>query len=133
MDAFADVHSYVGFALVSVWAVLAGWSLALSFTRYDETPTFWRAVSVAQVLLGIQLLVGLTLWAVRGFSQIGAQGWFSTAFHPLYGFVFPLLVLLVAHGAARAPERDAHRVFALAAFVIFALAARAFMVGAQMG
>ena len=124
---------YVGFALISIWAILAGWALALSFMRYPETPTFWRAVSVAQILLVLQLLVGLGLYIGRGFAAIGTQGWFSTLFHPLYGFVFPLVVLFVAHAMARREDRNPHRVFALAAFVIFGLTARAFMVGAGIG
>lgn len=130
---FSGLHAYLGLAIVSVWAVLSGWALALSFTRYEETPGFWRAVSVAQILLGVQLLYGLALFVGRGFATIGADGWFSTIFHPLYGFVFPFIVLFAAHGYARREDRNPHRVFALASFVIFALTVRGFMVGAGIG
>jgi hypothetical protein len=133
LSGLSGLHAYVGFAIISVWGVVSGWALALSFMRYEETPGFWRAVSLAQVLLGIQLLFGLGLFVGRGFAQIGVEGWFSTIFHPLYGFVFPLVVLFFAHAQARKPERSSHRVFALAAFVIFGLTARAFMVGSGIG
>lgn len=133
LTGISGVHAYVGFALVSVWAVLSGWALALSFMRYEQTPTYWRALSVAQIFLGIQLIFGLGLYIGRGFAQIGVEGWFSTLFHPLYGFVFPILVLFVAHAVARKGERNAHRVFSLAAFIVFGLTARAFMVGAGIG
>lgn len=130
---FSGLHAYVGLAIILLWGVVAGWALVLGFSGTDETPAFWRAVSIAQILLAIQLLFGLGLFIGRGFAAIGAQGWFSTVFHPLYGFVFPFVVLFIAHNEARKEERNPHRVFALAAFVIFALAARGFMVGAGMG
>lgn len=133
LSGFSGLHAYVGFAIISVWAVISGWALAVSFMKYEATPGFWRAVSVAQILLGIQLLFGLSLFVGRGFAQIGVEGWFSTLFHPLYGFVFPLVVLFFAHQQARRPERNAHRIFSLAALVIFGLTARAFMVGIGMG
>jgi hypothetical protein len=133
VSGFSGLHAWVGLVIVSTWGVVSGWSFALSFTSYDETPGFWRAVSVAQVLLAVQLLFGLGLYFGRGFAPIGVQGWFSTLFHPLYGFVFPLLVLFLAHQQARKHGRNPHRVFALAAFVIFALTARGWMVGAGIG
>lgn len=130
---FSGLHAYVGWGIVSLWAVISGWALALGFLRYDETPTFWRIVSVAQVLLGVQLLFGLALYIGRGFASIGVQGWFSTLFHPLYGFVFPFVVLFGAHALARREDRNEHRVFALGALVIFALTTRAYMVGTGTG
>ena len=130
---FSGLHAYIGLAIVSVWGILAGWGFALSFLSYDDTPGFWRVVSVAQILLGVQLLVGLGLFVGRGFATIGEQGWFSTLFHPLYGFVFPFVVLFAGHAYARRPDRNPHRVFALASLVVFALTARGWMVGAGIG
>lgn len=130
---FSGLHAYVGWSIIALWAVVSGWAFALSFADYDETPMFWRFVSVAQILLGVQLLFGLALYIGRGFAAIGIRGWFSTLFHPLYGFVFPLVVLFAAHASARKEHRSEHRVFALAALVIFALTARAYMVGVGTG
>ena len=127
----AALHGYVvGIALISLWATLTFWALALWRLNYEETPTFWRVVSVAQILLVVQLLIGVVLLVMGG--RPGEPGWFDTLFHPLYGFVFPVVVLLFAHAQARAGARSAHAIFALAAFVIFALNVRAFMVGAGM-
>lgn len=128
----AGLHGYVvGILLISVWAALTFWALALWRLNYEETPTFWRVVSIAQILLVVQLVIGAVLFAMG--RTPGEPGWFDTVFHPLYGFVFPVVVLLVAHAQARSGARSAHGVFALAAFVIFALNVRAFMVGAGMG
>jgi hypothetical protein len=140
MDAIASAHGYViGLAVVSVWAVIMFWSLALIPLRYEETPTFWRAVSVAQVLLVLQAAVGLVLvaWWLFGDGQApGANaggGWFNTTFHLLYGVVFPFVVLLVGHAVARSGRYRPHAVFAVVGLVNFGLTARAFMVGAGVG
>lgn len=137
MNGIAAAHGYViGFTLIGAWAIITFWSLALRFTRYDETPTFWRAVSVAQSLLGLQLLVGLVLvvwWLFFGGPAPGANsgaGWFNATFHILYGVVFPLVVLVVGHRMARDGRYDPHSVFAVVGLVIFGLTARAWMVGA---
>jgi hypothetical protein len=140
MNAISSAHGYVlGFAVIGSWAVIMFWSLALRFTRYDETPTFWRAVSVAQVLLALQLLVGAVLvgWWLLGDGQApGANsggGWFNNTFHILYGIVFPAVTLLVGHRVASQGRYDPHSVFAVVGLVIFGLTARAFLVGSGAG
>jgi FtsH-binding integral membrane protein len=127
----AQPHTWAGLAIVSLWAVVSGWSFALRLLRYDETPTFWRVVSVAQILLGIQLLLGLVLLVLG--RRPGDGSWFDFIFHLLYGIVFPLLTLFFAHKWAREKRFDAHAAFAVAGLVIFGLTARAFMVGAGIG
>jgi hypothetical protein len=139
MNAIVSAHGYLlGLAVVSSWAFVLFWGLALWRLPYPETPTYWRVVSVAQVLLGLQLLVGLVLlgWWLLGDGQPpGANsggGWFNATFHLLYGVVFPFVVLLFGHQAARSGERNPHAVFAVVGLVNFGLTARAFMVGAGM-
>jgi hypothetical protein len=139
MDAFIALHGYIlGFLIIGSWATIMCWALALRFTRYEETPTFWRAVSVAQVLLGVQLVLGmvlLTRYALSAQFGIGQGGLpgdgsaFDTIFHFLYGVGFPLLVLYVAHRGARDGRWNPHSAFAVAGLVIFGLTARAWQVG----
>ena len=124
-------HFWIGFALVSVWAVISGWSFALRLLPYDETPTFWRIVSVAQVLLVIQLVIGLVLLILGGRPGDGSM--FIYVFHPLYGIVFPLLTLFFAHKWAREGRYHPHAVFGVAGLVVFGLTARAMMVGLGIG
>ena len=119
MSEIGRLHGYlIGLGVVGVWGVIMFWSLALKFTRYDETPTFWRAVSVGQVLIALQFLVGLVLlvwWLVGNgpapgalTSAVDGRGVFNGVFHVLYGAVFPLLALGVGPQAgARAPLRPA--------------------------
>lgn len=127
----AQPHTWIGLALISVWAVISGWSFALRLLGYEETPTFWRAVSVAQILLVVQLLIGLVLMLLG--RQPGDGTLFNYVFHPLYGIVFPLVTLFFAHKWAREDRFEPHTVFAVAGLVIFGLTARAFMVGVGMG
>lgn len=129
------IHGYaLGFLVIGSWATIMFWALALSFTRYEDTPTFWRAVSVAQVLLFVQLVIGLVLLVLGrrpGPPDDPASG-LSVLFHLAYGVVFPLIVLLFGHRYAREGRFGGpHRVFAVVALVIFGLTTRAWMVGIQ--
>ena len=134
------LHGYVlGFAVIAAWAVILLWALVLWVRKPEESPVFWRAVSVAQILLGLQLLAGLVLtvlWLVGNGNAPGVRsggGWFNGVFHVLYGVVFPIIVLLVGHRTAREGRFNPHLVFAVVGLVIFGLTARAWMVGAGIG
>lgn len=124
------LHAWVGYGLVGIWAVVAGWGLALRFLPYDETPTFWRVLTLAQVGLALQLLVGTGLLALGRLPA--GQDWFLNVFHVLYGFAFPVVVLVVAHRLSRAGRVDPHLAFAVAGLVLFGLTARAWMTGMGM-
>jgi hypothetical protein len=125
------VHGYmVGFAVIGSWAVICFWALALAFTRYEETPTFWRAVSVAQILLVVQLAIGVVLLVMgRWPGPPAGRGAATLAFHLLYGVGFPLVVLVVGHATARRGRWSPHLVFAVVGLVNFGLTTRAWMVG----
>jgi hypothetical protein len=129
-----DLHALVlGYAVIGSWAVIALWSLALRFTRHEDTPTFWRAVSLAQILLFAQVVAGVVLLLLFAFGAAGLPGdgsAFDVSFHLLYGAGFPLVVLVFAHKWAREGRYDPHTVFAVAGLVIFGLTARAWQVGA---
>ena len=123
------IHGYVlGFALIGSWAVISGWALALRFTSYEETPTFWRVVSVAQILLALQWIAGIVL-LLMGRRPGQAETGGDLAFHLAYGLLFPAIVLGVAHMTARRGSYKPHSVFAVAGLVLFGLTARAWMVG----
>ena len=130
---FTAFHGYLlGVVLIGSWATITFWALALSFTRYEDTPTFWRAVSLAQVLLVLQLLLGLgLLLAGRRPGPPGdPSAGLSLLFHLAYGIVFPLVALFAGHKFAREGRFGGpHRIFAVVGLVIFGLTTRAWMVG----
>jgi hypothetical protein len=130
---FVTIHGYiVAFLIIGSWATIMFWSLALRFTKYEETPTFWRAVSVAQILLAVQLLLGMVLLTryALGFGGLPGDGsaW-DFVWHLLYGLFFPIIVLIVAHKGARDGRFNPHSAFAVVGLVIFGLTARAWQVG----
>jgi hypothetical protein len=136
----AQVHGYVlGFGIIGSWLVVMLLSLvlrALAARSTDrdagsdagadaEVPWFWRVVSAAQILLGVQLLVGAYLFLAGG--RPGPDT-FIHVFHPLYGFVFPGIVLVYGHKLAREGRVHPFTAFAVVGLVNFGLTARAFMV-----
>lgn len=122
------LHGYlIGIASIAGWAAIALWSLVLRLVRAEETPVFWRVVSVAQILLVVELVVGLVLLAMGRVP--GGGGAFTVTFHMLYGAGFPLVVLVFGHKWAREARYDPHTVFAVVGLVIFALLLRGFLVG----
>lgn len=125
-----SLHGYLlGFAVIGSWPIIGFWSLALRLSRYEETPTFWRAVSVAQILLMVQLIVGVALLLVGRWPGPPEAGMGTLLFHLSYGILSPLVVLVFAHGFARSGRWDPHTVFAVVGLVNFGLTVRAWQVG----
>ena len=127
-----EIHGYVlGFGIIGSWLVVMLLSLVLRVVRGRspdggaEIGWFWRVVSFAQILLGVQLLVGAYLFIVGG--RPGPDT-FIHVFHPLYGFVFPGVVLFYGHKLAREGRVHPLTAFAVVGLVNFGLTARAFMV-----
>lgn len=123
----AQIHGYLfGFAVIGSWLVVMVTALVLRVARrHGDVPWFWRLVSAAQILLGVQLLYGAWLF-LRG-GRPGPDT-FTHVFHPLYAFVFPLIVLFYGHKLAREGRLHPLSAFALVGLVNFGLTARAFMV-----
>lgn len=126
----AQIHGYViGTTIIGSWLVIMLLALVLRVVRRRDPEGaadvvwFWRLVSVAQVLLVVQLLVGAYLW-IRG-GRPGPDA-FTHGFHPLYGFVFPAVVLVYAHKLAREGRVNPFTAFATAGLVIFGLTLRGF-------
>lgn len=127
-----NAHGYVlGYALIGLWGVVCVWALVLTLAKRDETPVFWRVVSAAQILLALQVVIGLVLLAI-GRRPGPAGGGATLAFHVAYGLLFPLITLAVGHKVARDGKYRPHAVFAVVGLVVFGLTARAWMVG-RMG
>ena len=117
------IHATIGFVIVGGWFVLLVWGLVSWWPlRREPNRWFWRLLGVLQGILVLQLIVGLTLWLRHPLP---------TFLHPLYGAVFPALVLVVAHVLARGMdiESDRWKVFAVASFFVFGLTLRALMTG----
>jgi hypothetical protein len=78
----------------------------------------------------VQLVAGLVLLALgRRPGAPGAERPYDLLMHFLYGFGFPLLVLLVSHKWARDGRYHPYTIFAVASLIIAGLTARGWMVG----
>ena len=121
----ARFHELEGFLIVTGWGVLFLFGIGLFITRRDANRAYWGLLTVLQVLLGIQLLAGLVLFAEGGRPAV---------LHYLYGAVFPALVLVVCHVFTRGLEKPPyHLFFTIGAFFVFGLTARALMTGLGLG
>ena len=118
-------HRIEGFAIVIGWGVLFLWGVGLLILKRDAGRLYWGLLTVLQVLLGVQLLAGLVLFAAGGRPAL---------LHYLYGAVFPAIVLVVCHVFSRGLEKPPyHLFFSIGAFFIFGLTARALMTGLGLG
>ena len=121
----ASFHRVVGFAVVTGWGLLFLFGVGLFITRRDANRLYWGLLTVLQVLLGVQLLVGLALLLAGGGQPI---------LHYFYGAVFPALVIGVCHLFTRGLEKPPyHLFFTIGAFFVFGLTARALMTGLGIG
>ena len=117
-----QVHKLAGFFVVAVFAVGWIWGLAAWVTKRGPGERFWTWVSVAQVLSGLQAIVGIVVF-ISGYRAL-------TWLHYAYG-LFPIAALVGAHLVARRPDfRERPWVpFAWVAFICFGLTLRAVMTG----
>ena len=127
----SSLHAAIGYAVVAVFAVGWVWAAGALVARRDPGGRFWSWLVVAQVVAGVQALVGVVL------LLMGLRA--STWLHLVYGFG-PLAILLIGHGLAREVRRsgggfpiEPWGVFGLASFICFGLSLRALMTGLGLG
>ena len=118
-------HRYIGYAVPAAFALLFLWAL-VSFIR-NRTPSeaFWHLLAAAQIVVGVQVVVGAILFLLGHRAQPRGPQWL----HYVYGGLFPAVVLVIAHRFARRAEGIAWMVFGFAAFVNFGLTFRALQTG----
>ena len=118
-------HLVVGWAIVGGFGLLWLWGLGAWIFRRDPARWFWIVVGFLQATLLVQGAVGVVLLLLGGRAS---------ALHYVYGVIFPVLVLMVAHVLAR--DAFKHRPwvpFAAASFFVFGLTLRALMTGLGYG
>lgn len=122
----AQIHGWVGLAIVLAFLVLALWGLGLRIAGRDEAPTSFRAVQHwTENLLALQTLGGV-VFLLMGRRVVGDDLVFL---HYLYGSLFPLIA--VVGGRIAGLRRDGREYVGMAwgAFFAFGLTARALMTG----
>ena len=125
MESIADLHRYVAYSVPAGFAVLFLVSLFTYLFNRDPGDWYWRLLAILQVILVVQVLAGVVLFATGrrppAISFAGA--------HYVYGSLFPLVVLAFAHRWARRHENVSVAIFGVAAFLCFGLTTRALQTG----
>jgi hypothetical protein len=121
----APVHVFVGFAILTGFAILMLWALGGFIFNRAPGDLFWSILGVVQVTIGVQVVVGGILFATGARPDTDAPEWL----HYIYGAAFPALVLIAAHHYARRFENFPWAVFGVAAFVCFFSSFRALQTG----
>ena len=124
-------HKLIGYSVPGGFALLALWAL-VSFIR-NKSPggAFWNVVAVMQVVVGIQVVIGLIL-LIAGL-QPPPSGDAPIWLHYAYGGLFPAALLVGAHRLGRKNEGIAWIIFGAVAFVNFGLTFRALQTGFGAG
>lgn len=126
------IHEFIGWGVVAIFTVGWMWAAVAAVLRRDAGERFWTWLMVAQVVVGVQALVGVVL-LLMGRTP-------TTWLHVVYGFG-PLLILLIGHALARELRRQQPAgggfppwaIFGLASFICFGLSLRALMTGLGSG
>jgi hypothetical protein len=136
-----EVHEVVGFGVVGIFAVGWIWGLGAAISRRGPGERFWLWLTAAQVIAGLQAILGIVLLLTGHGLATGSS--LQNSLHYVYGLL-PLLLFVFAHMIARAgnaslvgldpKRRIAPWVpFAWAAFICFGLTLRALMTGLGIG
>jgi hypothetical protein len=121
----ATIHKVIGYAVPGGFGLLFLWSIYLLIRNRDAGAPYWNLLAALQVVIGVQFLVGATLFLMGDRPASNGPTWL----HYVYGAFFPALVLGVAHWRARKVEVGPWLIFGVAAFVCCGLTLRALMTG----
>lgn len=125
MNPITDVHRLVAYTIPAAFAVLVLLTIYSFIRNRPPSDWFWRILAYAQVVLGLQVIVGGILFLAGSRPASNGPQWL----HYVYGALFPALVLVVAHRYARKMEAISWLVFGVAAFLCFGLTFRALQTG----
>jgi hypothetical protein len=129
------LHRVIGFAVVAVFALGWIWGLGAKITRREPGDAFWTWLTVAQLIAGVQAVLGTILLIVG--RRVEAEGVLGGTLHYVYGYL-PILLFVFAHVVARDGSARAIGIdrpirpwvpFAWASFICFGLTLRALMTG----
>lgn len=120
-----DLHRLVAYSVPALFALLALGALFTFLRNREPGGWFWNLLAAVQVVLGVQVVVGAILFALGGRPQSNGPNWL----HYVYGGLFPIGVLYVAHKYARKHQGVEIVIFGVACLVAFGLTFRALQTG----
>jgi hypothetical protein len=120
-----DIHRYIAYSIPTGFALLLLWSIFILVRNREPGGGYWNLLAALQVVIGIQFVVGATLFLSGHRPDSNGPQWL----HYVYGAFFPGLVLVIAHNRARKTEAAPWLIFGIAAFFCFGLTFRALQTG----
>jgi hypothetical protein len=114
------IHGEFGLGVAYLFLIIALLGLVYWVRNRDPGAWFWRLLAVAQVGVGVQILLGLLMLL----SGRRATNWV----HYAYG-LFPLLMLYVAHRYSKRAKGLEWVAFAIVGLVNFGLMFRGYLTG----
>ena len=120
-----DLHAYVAYSIPAGFAILTLVSIYSYFSNREAPSWYWTVLGILQAVLGLQLLIGLFLFAAGGRPQSNGPSWL----HYVYGAGFPILVLVIAHVQSRKRPGVEILIFGVAAFLCTFATIRALQTG----
>ncbi|MEA2451857.1 MAG: hypothetical protein QOG04_567 [Actinomycetota bacterium] len=121
------IHLYIAFAVPAVFAVLLLESIFLFVRNREAPPWFWTTLAVVQVVLGIQILVGVILFLIGHRVAIPDDSF--EWLHYVYGGLFPFALLVEGHRQARKREGVEILIFGIVSLLCLGLTIRALTTG----
>ena len=135
----SEIHKYIGFVVVGVFALGWIWGLGAWIAKRGPGQGYWVWLTVAQVVAGAQAILGIVMLLFG--RRMATPGTLGDVLHYVYGLL-PILLFVFAHVMARAgnariigidrPVR-AWVPFAWVSFICFGLTSRALMTGLGVG
>jgi hypothetical protein len=143
-----EIHGAIGIVVVGVFALGWLWGLGAAIFRRGRGPgdLYWRWLTVAQVVAGLEAILGIALLLIGRRVSVAGEG-LGNVLHYVYGLL-PILLFVIAHVIARSGDlsmlgmrrSDGEPVpispwvpFAWASFISFGLTLRALMTGLGVG
>ncbi|HEX2196966.1 MAG TPA: hypothetical protein VHJ76_08590 [Actinomycetota bacterium] len=120
-----DLHRFVAYSVPAGFALLALGALFTFLRNREPGGWYWNLLGAVQVILGAQVIVGAILFAMGGRPQSNGPNWL----HYVYGGLFPIGLLYVAHRYARKHPGVEVVIFGVACLVAFGLTFRALQTG----
>jgi hypothetical protein len=135
----SEIHRYIGFAVVGVFALGWIWGLLAWITKRGPGERYWIWLTAAQVVAGLQAVLGIVLLLTG--RRMATPGTLGDVLHYVYGLL-PILLFVFAHVVARAGNAKIIGIdrpvrswvpFAWVSFICFGLTSRALMTGLGIG
>jgi hypothetical protein len=120
-----EIHHYVAYSVPAGFLILGLWGIVSFIRNKAPSENFWRLIAIMQGILGIQIIIGAILFIAGGRPNTNGPEWL----HYVYGGLFPLALLVLAHRYGRRTEGIAWIAFCVAALLIFGLTFRALQTG----